>query len=231
MDRKPVVFIPGLLCTGDLFEPQIDYLKPYADCTLGDHTKHNDIKAIANSILENAPSYFCLAGLSMGGYIALEIMRQAPERVSRLVLMDTSARPDTDEQNLKRRQFLKLATYGKFKGVTRHLLPLLVHPDRLEDADLSETIFQMAEEVGRDAFIRQQEAIMGRPDSRPGLVKIDCPVMVIVGRQDAITPVSIAEEIVDAIPQARLEVIENCGHLSTLEQPEVVNQLLLDHFR
>jgi len=228
MERKPVVLIPGLLCTGALYEAQISALAAHADFTVADHTKHSSISEIAEYILQDAPSFFNLAGLSMGGYVALEIIRQAPERVSRLVLLDTSARPDSAEQTTKRKQFLKLAEYGKFKGITRQLLPMLVHPDHLGDAALAATIFGMAAEVGREGFIRQQHAIMGRPDSRPGLARIDCPALVVVGREDQLTPVDLAEEMAGAIPNARLEVVENCGHLSTLEQPEAVSRLLRD---
>ena len=115
---------------------------------------------------------------------------------------------------------------GQFKGVTPRLLPMLIHPDRLQDKELTGTITAMAERVGRDAFQNQQTAIINRIDSRPCLKNIRCPVQVIVGRQDALTPPEIMREIADGIPGARFDIIENCGHLSPLERPEEVTELM-----
>ena len=110
--------------------------------------------------------------------------------------------------------------------MTPRLLPLLIQPDRLDDKPLTETIMQMAERVGRDAFHKQQTAILNRPDSRPGLKDITCPVQIIGGRQDALTPPDITQEIADGIPGARYAIIENCGHLSPLERPDEVTALM-----
>jgi pimeloyl-ACP methyl ester carboxylesterase len=189
-------------------------------------TKYDRIDALARAVLAAAPAQFALAALSMGGYVALEIMRQAPERVLKLCLIDTSARPDTTEQQQKRRLLIALAKEGQFKGVTPRLLPMLIHPDRMDDKDLTGTIMAMAERVGRDAFFDQQTAILNRIDSRPFLKNIRCPTMVIGGAQDALTPVDITREIADGIPDARYHVIENCGHLSPLERPQEVTALM-----
>ena len=124
--------------------------------------------------LVNAPPQFALAGLSMGGYVAFEIMRQAPQRVLKLCLLDTSARPDTPEQVRRRELLITMSREGKFKGVTPRLLPMLIHPDRMEDKELTYIIMTMAERVGREAFVRQQTAILKRPDSRPLLKSIKC---------------------------------------------------------
>ncbi|MBM3557829.1 MAG: alpha/beta fold hydrolase, partial [Alphaproteobacteria bacterium] len=191
-----------------------------------DQTRHEALPAIAAAILKKAPARFALCGLSMGGYVALEIMRQAPERVTRLALLDTSSRADTPEQTARRRGLLELADKGQFKGVTPRLLPLLVHPARLEDKPLLRAITAMASAVGKDGFFRQQRAIMARVDSRPGLPKFDLPSLVLVGRRDALTPVEHAEEMAGLIPGARLAVIEHCGHMSTMEMPETVNRHL-----
>ena len=228
MDRQNLVLVPGLICTDALFAPQIDALSPYAEIMVADHRRHDSMAAIAAAILEKAPRFFALGGLSMGGYIAFEIMRQAPERVTKLALMDTSARPDTDEQRKRRAGLIDQADHGKFKGVTRGLLPLFIHEDRLHDAPLVETIMQMAKDTGREAFKRQQTAIMGRADSRPLLPSIQCPTVVVCGRQDALTPLALAQEMADGIPAARLEIVEDCGHLPTLERPEAVNAILKD---
>jgi pimeloyl-ACP methyl ester carboxylesterase len=170
-------------------------------------------------LAEAPPGRFALAGLSMGGYVAQAILREAPERVERVALLDTSAMADTPEQSTRRRGLIDLAEKGDFKGVTPRLLPLFVHPDRLSDKPLTDAVMAMTERVGKDAFLRQQRSIMGRPDNRPNLPKIDCPALVICGRQDQMTPLSWNEEIAGLIPGARLEIIENCGHLTTMERP------------
>ena len=222
----PLLLIPGLLCDEALWRPQINALKSRADCSVQDTTRHDRVDAIARAVLSAAPPQFALAGLSMGGYVALEIMRQAPERVLRLCLIDTSARPDTPEQAERRRLLLAMSKQGQFKGVTPRLLPMLIHPGRLEDKELVGTITSMAERVGRDAFHNQQGAILNRIDSRPFLKNIRCPTQIIGGMQDTLTPPEIVKEIADGISGARYEPIDNCGHLATLEQPEKVSSIM-----
>lgn len=224
--RIPLILLPGLLCDAALFRPQSEALADVADARVADTSLHRGVGEIAAAVLADAPPRFALAGLSMGGYVALEIMRRAPERVERLALLDTSARPDTEEQTRRRRGLIQLARTGRFRGVTPRLLPLLLHPDRLEDEALTRIVFEMAERVGRDAFERQQTAILTRPDSRPDLARIACPTLVACGRQDALTPLPLSEELAAGIPGARLAVVEDCGHLSTLERPEAVSALL-----
>jgi len=194
--------------------------------TIGDLTRHDGLPAMARAILAEAPPRFALAGLSMGGYCAQEIMRQAPERVTRLALFDTSARADSEEQRARRRGLIELAEKGEFKGVTQRLLPLLLHPQRVSDKPLTAAVTAMAERVGKEAFLRQQKAILARPDGRADLQRIGCPTLVLVGRQDALTPLELAEEMAALIPDARLTVIEDCGHLPTLERPDDVNRAL-----
>jgi pimeloyl-ACP methyl ester carboxylesterase len=225
-DRSPLLLLPGLLCDAALWQNQINALKTIADCIVPDTTRHDSIAAIARDVLEAAPPQFALAGLSMGGYVAFEIMRQAPQRVTKLAIFDSSARADTPEQQERRRLLLAMSRAGQFKGVTPRLLPLLVHPERLQDTALTNVIMEMAERVGRDAFHNQQTAILNRADSRTLLKDIRCPALVAGGRQDAITPPELLEEIAAGIAASRLEIIENCGHLSALERPEAVNSLL-----
>lgn len=226
MSLPPLLLLPGLLCDEALFQNQIKSLKAMADCRVMDTTKHDRIDALARAVLTVAPPQFALAGLSMGGYVALEIMRQAPDRVLKLCLFDTSARPDTDEQRAKRRLLLAMSKSGQFKGVTPRLLPMLIHPDHMQDKELTHIIMTMAERVGREAFHNQQTAILNRIDSRPFLRNIKCPVQLIVGAQDALTPPEIMREIQDGIPGSRVNVLDHCGHLSVLEKPEEVNALM-----
>jgi pimeloyl-ACP methyl ester carboxylesterase len=184
------------------------------------------MEALAKDVLATAPPQFALAGLSMGGYVAFEIMRQAPQRVVKLCLLDTSARPDTTEQAERRRLLMAMCREGHFKGVTPRLLPTLIHPDRMQDKEVTGTIMAMAERVGRDAFLRQQNAILNRADSRASLKDIRCPVQVIGGKDDTLTPPDILREISSGIPGARINLIDACGHLSPLEKPYEVSTLM-----
>ncbi|MDE1931794.1 MAG: alpha/beta fold hydrolase [Alphaproteobacteria bacterium] len=223
MARKtPLVLLPGLLCDAALWHGQIAGLADVAESSVADLTRDDSLMAMARRALQAAPPQFALAGLSMGGYCAFEVMRQAPERVLRLALLDTGARADTPEQMSRRRGLIELAEKGEFKGVTPRLLPLLVHPDRLKEKELVGAVMTMAERIGKDAFLRQQKAIMGRIDSRPSLANIKCPTLVLCGREDVLTPRALAEEIAAFIPGARLDLIDHCGHLSAMERPEAV---------
>lgn len=222
-----LVLVPGLLCDALLWRDQVAALEGEFKCWVADHTRTETLSGVAADVLRDAPfERFALAGLSMGGYVALEIMRQAGHRVERLALLDTSARADTAEQRARREGLIALARRGRFIGVTQALLPLFIHRDRLDDQKLVDTVREMAKNIGRDGFIRQELAILSRPDSRALLPSIACPTLVLCGRQDAITPLDRHEEIASGIPGATLRVIEECGHLSTLEKPAEVSQAL-----
>ncbi len=227
-ERIPLVLVPGLLCDAALWAHQARHLGDIANISVAETTQDETMADMARRVLESAPASFALAGLSMGGYVSLEIMRQAPERVHRLALLDTAAIADDADKRAQRQDLIALAETGKFKGVTPRLLPLLVHPERLEDPELTEAVMAMAGRVGKAAFLKQQRAILGRIDSRPGLGAIDVPTLIVCGRQDALTPVARHEEMASAIPGARLCIIEDCGHLSTMERPEAATALLRD---
>ena len=227
MKKTPLVLLPGLLCDAQLWQPQVENLTDIADIWIADHTRSNTMAGVARDVLADAPfASFALAGLSMGGYIALEIMRQAPQRVAKLALLDTAAGAELPEQTQRRLEFIALAEYGEFPRVTEVLLPLLIPPSRLDQPALPGVVKSMAQNVGEKAFVRQQRAIMSRADSLGLLATIACPTLVLCGRQDALTPLSRHEEIAAGIKNARLEVIEDCGHLSTLERPDAVNVAL-----
>jgi pimeloyl-ACP methyl ester carboxylesterase len=222
-----LVLVPGLLCDALLWKAQIEVLQGQIKCWVADHTRSETMAGVAADVLRDAPfERFALAGLSMGGYVALEIIRQAHQRVDRLALLDTSARADTAEQMEKRRGLIALARRGRFIGVTQALLPLFIHKSRLADEQLVTTVKEMSRNIGRDAFIRQEEAIMSRADSRPLLAAIACPTLVLCGRQDAVAPLDRHEEMANGISGATLKVIEECGHLSTLERPADVSEAL-----
>ena len=227
MSGKPtLILVPGLLCSARLWAAQIDGLSDLADIAVADMTRDDTMAGMAQRVLDCTDGTFSLAGLSMGGYVAMEVMRRAPERVERLALLDTGARADTEEQTIRRRDLIGLADRGEFKAVSPKLLPLFVHPDRLAEKAMVDAISKMADSVGKDAFLRQQQAIMHRPDSRPGLAAIACPTLVVCGREDVLTPPELSEEIAGLVPGADFVLIEGCGHLSTMERPDDVNAAL-----
>ena len=223
----PVLLIPGLLASARLYAEQIPCLWRTGPVTVADHTRDDSMAAIARRILAGAPARFALVGLSMGGYVAFEMLRQASERVARLALLDTSARPDTPEQSTGRCAQMALASGGRLDEVVETQFGRAVHPTRREDARLREVNRLMAEDVGTEAFIRQQSAIMGRPDSRPTLKGIRCPTLVLVGEGDEMTPPEHVREMASGIGGARLVTVPECGHLSTLERPHEVTRALL----
>lgn len=228
MSKTPLVLLPGLLLDGRLFDAQIRALGDVAEISVGDLAQDDRIEAQARRVLDAAPERFALAGLSMGGYVALEIMRTAPERVLRLALLDTQARADDDAARERRLRQIALAEQDAFAIVKDELVPPWVHPERRRDVEFMERLYAMADAIGPEGFVREQRAIMSRPDSRPGLAAIACPTLVLCGRQDGTTPVERHEEIAAALPDATLVVLPHCAHLSPLERPrEVTAQLRL----
>jgi pimeloyl-ACP methyl ester carboxylesterase len=226
-DHRPaLVLCPGLLNDGRVFAPQMAVLGDGADLVVADVAAHDSLATIAAATLARVPGRFALLGFSMGGYVAFEILRQAPSRITHLALLDTSARSDTAEQTAQRRSMLRLAETGAFKGVTPRLLPRLVHPSRLKDPSVTEPIFAMAADIGLDGFRRQQIAIMNRPDNRPLLPSVQVPTLVLCGRDDQLTPPDLSEEIATGIAGARLVLLERCGHVSPLEHPQAVTAAL-----
>jgi pimeloyl-ACP methyl ester carboxylesterase len=222
-----LLFLPGLLEDADGFTALIEALGRQANCSTADLTRSDTIAALARDALAQAPGgRFALAGHSMGGYVALELMRQAPERVERLALLCTNARPDSPESTQNRRRLLALGERD-FPAVIATLMEKLLTPEHLADAEITGTVESMALAVGKEAFVRQQEAIIHRADSRPHLGKIRCPTLVVAGRNDQLMPVEVLKELADGIPGARLTVIEDCGHMAALEQPARVHEAFL----
>ncbi|TNE38889.1 MAG: alpha/beta hydrolase [Alphaproteobacteria bacterium] len=226
-EKHSLVLVPGLLCTADLWRDQVSGLADIAHCMIGDHTHDDNIPDMARRILAAAPKRFALAGLSLGGYVVLEMMRQAPERITHLAILDSRAIGDTTEERQKRLDFIKLVERGSaFKGVTRSLLPILIHPSRLEDEDLVQRIFKMAEDVGKEAFIRQERALLAREDLSDMLQDIECPTMVLAGAEDRLISPELQREMAINIPTAQYVEIKDCGHLPTMEKPEETNDFL-----
>jgi len=225
-EPRNLILLPGLLCTRALWAPQIEAFSGSYNVIVPDLGQHDSIAGMAAHILSNAPERFSLAGLSMGGYVAFEVFRQARERVERIAFLDTSARADTGEKRSQREDLINLARRGNFKGVSPKLMPMFIHPDRAEDTVLTGTITAMAMDIGQESFIRQQTAIAGRADSLPTLPEIECPALVVVGAHDILTPPELSEEIAVGIDGAQLEYIPDAAHLPTLEEPEATNEVL-----
>jgi len=195
-----------------------------------DHGSDDTIAGMAARALATAPPRFCVAAHAMGGFVAFEILRRAPERVARLALLGTLAPSDTPAQTERRLGYARLVEAGRFDQVVEERIPILLHPERRGDAALLAKVRRMAQETGAERFLRQQRAVMSRPDSRPDLPKIRVPTLILWGRQDGIAALEHQREMERGIAGARLEIVEECGHLLTLERPEHVALLLRGWF-
>ena len=221
----PVVMVPGLGSDAAVWQPTIAELASDVECRVGDTLSDESLPAMAARILNDAPPRFALVGVSMGGMVALEIMRAAPERVAKLALFDTNARPDTAEQTARRRT-TNAAMLGAadLAALAASGIAYMVHPDA--DQSVRAALTQMTVRVGATAYVRQNEAMIARDDLRPILATISVPTMVVVGADDLMTPAACAQEISDGIPGATLHIIPGCGHLPPIEKPRVVAALL-----
>ena len=226
MTRPTVVFASGQLLTEDVWAPQAVALAEDYDLVVADHGQDDTIAGMARRLLDAAPLRFHLVAHAMGGFTAFEVMRQAPDRVISLVLIATLAPNDGPAQTERRQGYIRLVEAGDFDGVVEARIPMLVHPDRRGDAMLLDAIRHMASDTGAERFLGQQRAIMSRIDSRPGLAAITVPTLLIRGDHDGITTQAHQDEILAGIAGSRLEVIEGCGHLPTLERPAETSAIL-----
>jgi len=224
--RENLVLVPGLLCHHDLWRDQICAFEEDFNLIIFDHTRQDNLPDMVCDFLTDAPETFNLAGLSMGGYIAFEIMRQAAIRVKKLILLGTNARADRLSQVQMREALITRAGEEDIRSIAEELTEYLIHPSRLKDADLCERILDMASDVGAEGFKRQQHALIQRPDSRELLSGFTCPALIICGEEDILTPPKVHEEMVNLIAGSHYHPIANCGHLSSMECPEEVNELM-----
>ena len=221
--------IPGTLCDYNLFKYQTEGLKDLVDCHVACNSSASSLKQVAKNILEKQTGSFSIIGLSYGGIIAFELLRQAPERINKLVLMNTNYKEPSEQTRINQQRFIGMAYLGQFKEITSEILiDAMLHPKNAEKQELRETILNMALNVGIDGFFNQVKAQLGRPDSTKDLQNIKCPTLIITGREDNICPLKLHEDMAEAIPNSTLKVIEECGHLSTLEQPNLVNNTIID---
>ncbi len=228
METIPLLLLPGLLEDAGAFETTLEALRGTTICKVADLTRAETIAELAAQALAEAPGgEFALLGHSMGGYVALEILRQAPQRVARLLLVNTHARPDTAEATQNRRRLMELAERD-FPAVIQALIPKLMTTAHLADPELPGVITGMALAVGKEGFARQERAIIGRIDSRPHLAAIACPTVVVAAAEDQLMPVELLRELAQGIPGARLEIIAKSGHMAPIEQPGEFTRLVQD---
>ena len=220
--------LPGLLCDQHVWTHQLAHLP--GEKRVADFRGFNSLTGMAQSILDDAPAQFSVAGHSMGGRVALEIMRIAPERVKKLALLDTGVHPLAPGETERRQILVRLALAKGMKSLARQWLPPMVHPDRKNDAELMAPLYAMVERMTPEIYKGQINALLHRHDMRPVLSTITCPTLVATGRQDGWSPVEQHQEIADGIKGAKLVVWEDCGHMATVERPEQVTASLLSLF-
>lgn len=223
MPASYAVLLSGMMCDERMWSEQIAALD--IPVSVADMSNNDSISAMAESVLATAPNQFALAGLSMGGILAFEIWRQAPGRITHLMLMDTNPHPDTaDRQTLRLQQIDDVLSGGLRSVAVESLKPLYLAEKHRDDEQLLGTILDMALDLGPEVFKRQSIALINRPDSVPTLSTISCPTTVMCGREDTLCPMNFHELMASEIADATLTVIDNCGHLATMEQPHIVNR-------
>ena len=226
-----LLLLPGLLCDAAVWAPVLPFIERRAECSVAAYANETSLPAMAERMLANAPSTFALAGHSMGGRVALEVLRRAPERVSRLALLDTGFRPRPagvaggDEKAL-RYGVLALARAKGMRAMAREWVRPMVHPDRRDDAALIDAVLDMFERRTADEFAGQIEALLARPDATALLRSIACPTLVLCGRDDGWSKLAQHEEMAALIPGATLAVIDRCGHMAPMERPRDVGTAL-----
>jgi pimeloyl-ACP methyl ester carboxylesterase len=230
-NTMPILLVPGLGGSPRIYAPVAPALWRLGPVTVANHIRDDNMGAIARRILAEAPPRFALAGHSMGGYIAFEIMRQAADRVAKLALINTQARPDTPEATARRRSQIARTKAGEYHAVQDELFLGYVHSSRREDVCLRQLVQDMADDIGVEAFMRQQNAIIGRPDSRPTLAWIKCPTLVLSGDEDNTIPNSLSKEMAEGIHGAKLRILSHCGHLPQAERPEATADALVEWMR
>ena len=222
-----LVLVPGLICDEELWAYQRAHLSDVADITYAPADEADTMRGLADAVLGASPPRFSIAGFSMGGYVALEVLRQAPGRVERIALLDTSSRVDTPDKAASRVAAIADCEEDRFGDLLDNFVPQLLHPDRHLDP-LFARVRAMGERIGPDLFAARHRAMQTREDSRGLLRGTNIPVRAIVGRSDVLTSVAEHQEIADLAQRGRLSIVEDCGHMPPLENPAAATALLRD---
>lgn len=222
----PIVLVPGLGSSVRNHLPILPTLWRHGSVFVANQTRDDTIAAMAARVLSEAPAKFSLIGHSLGGYIVLEMIRQQPDRIARLALLNTSARPDTPAARAVRNERIAETRAGRYAEVRSASFPQSVHPDRVNDPQLIEMSRLTAEDSGPEAYVRQQTAIIARIDQRPHLKDIRVPTLVLSGDRDMLISNEFSKEMAAMIPGAVLVIVPNCGHLAPVEQPEATSAAL-----
>ena len=222
----PLILLPGMMCDERLFHPQIQALSNIADISVADIGHHNNMRQVAENVLASAPEQFALAGLSMGGIVAMEIVAQAPERVTKLALIDTNPVAELEEVKKARLPQIEQVKSGDLFGVMRDEMKPRYLFDGPHKAQILDLCMDMAMDLGPDVFLNQSAALMNRPDYQDVLRSISIPTLIMCGRHDRLCPVEKHEHMHGLIANSHLEIIEEAGHLPVLEQPDAANSVL-----
>jgi pimeloyl-ACP methyl ester carboxylesterase len=216
-----------MMCDARLFAPQVAALADLAQITVGDLTRAESVPALAAGLLAEAPPRFALAGLSMGGIVAMEMAKQAPERVVRLALLDTNPRAEAEDRRAARRPQIERALRGGLRDVlAEEMKPLYLAEANRGDRALLRLLLDMALALGPEAFARQSRALRDRPDQRAALARYPGPALALCGAEDRLCPPERHAEMAALAPRGRLEIVAGAGHLPTLERPDAVNAAL-----
>lgn len=225
--RHPVVLLPGLLCDASVFTAQVAALEPYSDVVVADFSREDSLPGMARAALALRDGPIVAVGHSMGARVALEMLRLAPDRIAGLCLMDTGVHPRREGEEAQRQVLVDLAFAEGMGALADRWLPPMVGDARASDPSFMEPLRAMVMRASPEQHRRQIRALVERPDPRPLLPTIECPTLVMVGRQDRWSPLEQHEEIAALIPNAELVVIENSGHMAPAERPDEVSRALL----
>lgn len=226
MTSPTLVLLPGLAADAVMWRAQLDALAGWQPQVADVNSHHDSIEAMAAALLAQHPGELVLCGASMGGIVAMEAARQAPQRLRGLALLGTNARPETDDMRMLRESAIELFAGGQVREVIEPNVALAFHPDQAQDAALTGAYLEFVLRAGADQLIRQNRAIIARPDARTHLPQVQCSVLVMCGDADQLTPPECSHEIASLIPQAQLVMVPRCGHMLTMEKPDVVNATL-----
>jgi len=231
MPKPFIAFACAHLTDERLYAAQVAALEPKHECKVFAFREHDGLGEMAEELLAKTPQRFTLIGLSLGGYLSFEIIRRELRRLERLVLMDTTAVADTPARRAGRDADIAKVREGGIDALIPELAPRWMHPAHARRAELVKLMADMARSIGARGQLNQQRAMMARPDSHGDLARVTVPALIMCGRQDPVTPVPDHEAMAAKVAGARLEIIEDCGHLSTIEQPDAVNRVLTDFLR